>query len=294
MSAAIPATFCARSADHVVVVVGVVRDVAGAVRLLEPADPVLEARACPGSPRRARASRGSRRYGRNSPSRFGSVANSAEMSGSDVDVREQPRLGAVREVGVGEQVDRRAVLERDPRRLDRGVEAAARRRGRDHRHRRLGVPPEQHHQQVGLLGLRRHPGRRAGALDVEDQSGSSSVTASPIVSAFSTTPGPLDVRDAERAAEGSRRAPRRRPRSRPRPGRCGRRSACAAARSSRMLGSRRDRVRAEEERQPALHARGDEPERERLVAGDVPVRAGRAASPASTSYETAKSSLVSP
>src|SRR5581483_2543415 len=37
---------------------------------------------------------------------------------------------------------------------------------------------------------------------------------------------------------------------------------------------RRDRVRAEEERQPGEARRGDETERERLVAGDVAVRAG--------------------
>ena len=49
------------------------------------------------------------------------------------------------------------------------VEALAGRRRRDDRHRRLRVAPVQHHQQVGLLGLRRHPGRRARALDVEDQ-----------------------------------------------------------------------------------------------------------------------------
>ena len=49
------------------------------------------------------------------------------------DVGDPPRLGAVREVRVGEQVDRRAVGERDAHRLDRGVEAVARRRRRDHR-----------------------------------------------------------------------------------------------------------------------------------------------------------------
>ena len=41
--------------------------------------------------------------------------------------------------------------------------------GGDHRHGALGVAAEEHHQQVGLLGLRRHAGRRPGALDVEDQ-----------------------------------------------------------------------------------------------------------------------------
>ena len=67
-----------------------------------------------------------------------------------------------------EQVHGGPVLEGDAGCLDRGVEAL----GRASRRRRpasgLAVPAEEHHQQVGLLGLRRHPGRRARALDVED------------------------------------------------------------------------------------------------------------------------------
>ena len=69
---------------------------------------------------------GSRAYGQERPLVGGFVTNSVEMSGSDVGVRDPPRLGAVREVRVGEQVDRRPVLERDPRGLDRHVEAVAR------------------------------------------------------------------------------------------------------------------------------------------------------------------------
>ena len=87
---------------------------------------------------------GSRRYGQNSalPSAstwFGSVANGTEMSGSVVDVGQQPRLGAVGEVAVGQQDHRRAVLERDAGRLDRGVEAVRRAVGGDDRQRRLAV-----------------------------------------------------------------------------------------------------------------------------------------------------------
>ena len=121
------------------------------------------ARACPGSPTAARASRGRGAYGWNSPSP--TVANSVEMSGRSVDLRDQPRLGAVREVGVAEQVDGRAVLERDPRRLDRGVEALRRRRGREHRHRALRVAPE-HAPSAGrpapASSASRSRGRRAG------------------------------------------------------------------------------------------------------------------------------------
>ena len=169
---------------------------------------------------------GSRAYGWCSPSP--ATANSTEMSGSVVDVRDQPRLGAVREVRVGEQVDGRPVLERDPRRLDRGVEALRRRRGREHRHRALGVPAEHDHQQVGLLRLRRHPGRGAGALDVEDQQRQLEHDREPDRLLLEHDPRPGRGRDAERAAEGRAERGARQRRSRPRPGTCARRSTCAA------------------------------------------------------------------
>ena len=56
----------------------------------------------------------------------------------------------------------------------------------------------------------------------------------------------------------------------------------------------RDRVGAEVERQLALDAGGDEAERQRLVARDLPVEARAASFAGWTSYETTKSSLVSP
>ena len=84
------------------------------------------------------------------------------------DVGDPPGLGGVGEEGVGEQDHRRPVADRDPHRLDRGVEAVGRGRGGDHRQRRLAVAAVDRHQQVGLLGLGRHPGRGAGALHVDD------------------------------------------------------------------------------------------------------------------------------
>ena len=66
-------------ADHQVVVVGVVRDRAGDVGLLEAADPVLEARRSPGSPTAGRASRG--RGGTARTPRWPASANGVEMSG---------------------------------------------------------------------------------------------------------------------------------------------------------------------------------------------------------------------
>ena len=113
--------------DHRVVVRRVVGDVAGAVGLLDAADPVLEPGRARDRPRpgEGRPGRGST-AGTASPS-SAAVANSTVQVGQVVDVRDQPGLAAVGEVGVGEQVDRRAVRRRDPHRFDRGVEAVGRR-----------------------------------------------------------------------------------------------------------------------------------------------------------------------
>ena len=52
--------------------------------------------------------------------------------------------------------------------LERDFEAPRRRARREHRQGRLAVASVQRHQQVRLLGLCRHPGRRARALHVDD------------------------------------------------------------------------------------------------------------------------------
>ena len=72
----------------------------------------------------------SRAYGRKCPSSGG--RREARVDGRQpVDVRDEPGLGAVREVGVREQVDGRPVLDRDPRRSSAmskqlpGVDAAS-------------------------------------------------------------------------------------------------------------------------------------------------------------------------
>ena len=148
----------------------------------------------PGSPTAARASPGrAGTAGSRSPS-FGSVANSVEMSGSVGDVRDQPRLGAVREVGVREQVDGRAVLERDPRRLDRGVEAAATgstRRSPAPATRSCGRSSTISRSACsGFVGIPvEGPARWMSRIS----SGSSSATARPIVSDLSTMPGPAEA-----------------------------------------------------------------------------------------------------
>ena len=84
-------------------------------------------------------------------------------------------------------------FERDAARLERGVEAVARAIGGDDRQRRLAVAAVHRQQQVGLLGLGGQAGRRAAALDVDDDSGSSRLTARPIASDLRSTPGPLVV-----------------------------------------------------------------------------------------------------
>ena len=106
------------------------------------------------------------------------------------------------------------------------------------------------------------------------RSGSSSAIASPTVSALSTTPGPAEAVTPSDAAE--RRADR---------GADGgdlvlglERDDAVLLASGELLQDRRggrDRVRAEEERQPGELGRGDEAVRERGVPGDLPVRAGR-------------------
>ena len=108
---------------------------------------------------------GSRSYGWNvvllGPVRDGDV-------GQVADGRDLPRLGAGGEERVRQVDDRGHVLEGEPPGLDREVEALAGRGRRDDRHRRVAVAPEHDLEQVRLLVLRRHAGRGAGALDVDD------------------------------------------------------------------------------------------------------------------------------
>ena len=100
---------------------------------------------------------------------LGSVGERHRDVGQRVDVGQLPRLGAVGEVAVGQQDHRRAVLEGDPGRLDRGVEALRRAVAGDDRQRRLAVAAVQREVEVGRLGLGGQAGRRAAALDVDDQ-----------------------------------------------------------------------------------------------------------------------------
>ena len=60
-------------------------------------------------------------------------------------------------------------FERDACRLDGGVEAVRRAVRGDDRQRRLAVAAVHRDVEVGRLGLGRQAGRRAAALDVDDQ-----------------------------------------------------------------------------------------------------------------------------
>ena len=109
-----PATFSARSAHHLLVVVGVVRHGARHAVLLEAADAVLEAGRARAHPL-PRQRLGLALVGEEA---FGSVRNFTSMGGSSLHVWNEPRLLPVRDVPVGEQEDRRHVLHRDARRLE--------------------------------------------------------------------------------------------------------------------------------------------------------------------------------
>jgi hypothetical protein len=116
--------------------------------------------------------------------------------------------------------------------------------------------------------------------------------ASPTVSALRTMPGPGRGRDAERPAE---RGTDRGPGGRDLVLRLERADAevLVARELLEDRARRRDRVGAEEERQPESRDAATSPERQRLVAGDVPYVPG-ASFAGFTSYVTAKDSVVSP
>ena len=161
----------------------------------------------------------------------------------------------------------------------RGVEALARRAGGDDRDRRLTVAAVHRLQQVALLGLGRQPGRRAAALDVHDEQRQLDADGQADRLALERDARTGRGRDGEVAGEGG--AERR------------------ADGADLVLGlegahaevlvlgqlvedvrGRRDRVAAEEQRQPAALGGGDQAEGQRLVAGDLAVAARRAATPA--------------
>ena len=144
------------------------------VGLLDPADAVLQTgrarappTAGPGSAGRAGTAGTRAAVRRRSSHRAGEGELIPQLRQAG-DLGDAPGLRAVGQVAVGQDDHRGAVLGRDPHRLERDLEAVGRGGRGQHRDRRLAVPAEQRHQQVGLLGLGRHAGGRPGPLDVAD------------------------------------------------------------------------------------------------------------------------------
>ena len=154
------------------------------------------------------------------------------------------------------------------------MEAVGRTGGGDDRDGRLPVPAEHRLQQVSLLGLGRHPGGRAGPLDVADDQRQLDRYGQADGLGLQQNARSGGGGDAQRAAE--RSAERR------------------ADRGDLVLGleradpetlvlgqlvqdvrGRRDRVGAEEQRQAGQLRGGDEPVGQGRVADDVPVGARR-------------------
>ena len=261
-----------RRADrgHALVVVRVVADVARAVLALEATDPVLAGPACPGSPTGARAARPAR-TGRNVPpfaaANFGSIVGSASTSGSRHGSEEFCRkLSDSRITGVRYWIG-------DPRGLDRHVEAIGGRRGGDDRDRRLAVAAEHRRQQVALLRLGRHAGRRAGAHHVDDDHRQ-------LGDHGQTDRLGLQVHARDRSCP-SRRGGRRTTAPSAMFAAAISSSACIVRTPKflclrqlvQQLGRRRDRVAGVEQRQPAALGGRDQAPGERLRAGDVAVDA---------------------
>ena len=268
MSVAMPADLGLAIELHPVVVVRVVADVARDVGLLEPADPVLQ-------PRRARhRPRPGERVGialvRPEGRRIGGVRDAD--AGHRRHVGDPPRLRAGRKERVREVDHRGHVLEREPARLDRVVEAFAGRGRRDDRQRRVRVAPEHDLEQVRLLVLGRHPGRGAGALDVDDDERQ-----------LDHDGQPHRLR-LERDARTGRGGQRERPAVARADGRADRGDLVlglerldperlVAGQLVQDVRGRGDRVRAVEQLPVGQPRGGQEAERRRLVAGDVAIRA---------------------
>ncbi len=181
-----------------------------------------------------RASKGLVRRAGTGRSPSGRCGTRPGSSGRSRAARDQPRLGAVGQIAVGQQDDRRHVLDGDAHRLEGRTEAVGGRHRRDDRNRRLAVAPEHGLQQVRLLGLGRQPGRRPAALDVDDDHRQLDHHREPDGLRLEAMPGPLVVVMPIDATEGRAERRCRRRRSRPPPGTWSRRSACSVESSCRM------------------------------------------------------------
>ena len=155
---------------HRLVAFGRIVEVAGAGVLLDPADPVGQARRARLDPRpRALFVAGIGQQGAIGAVAFREVLHRELGIGADIGHR--PRLGRVGNIAVGQQDHRGHVLRRDPHRLDRAIEGIAGAAGGDHRDRGIAVAAIDRLIKVALLGLGRQAGRRPAALRVDDYQG---------------------------------------------------------------------------------------------------------------------------
>ena len=198
------------------------------------------------------------------------MANPGSTRRQCAGVRDPPRLRAVGHRAVGQHQHRRPVRHRDPHGLQRDVEAVTGRARREDRQRCLAVAAEHRLQQVGLLGLGGQPRRRAAALHVDHQERELEGDGEPDRLALQRDPGAGGGGDAQRAAE--RRAQRRTDAGDLVFGLEGRDAErLVLAQLVQDVAGRRDRVRAEEHRQPGDLPRGHDPVGDRGVAGDLAV-----------------------
>ncbi len=191
-----------------------------------------------------------------------------------VGVGDAPRLRPVPEVAVGQHEDGRAVLGGDAARLVGGVEAVARRGGREHRKRGLAIAAVDGLQEVALLRLRGQAGGGAAALHVDHDEGQ--LRHHPEADC-------LRLEGHARAGSGAHAEVAPEAGAERRGG--GRdlvlglegddAKVLVLAQLVQNVGRRRDGVGAVEEAQVALHARGHQPQGERLRPPHGAVGAGR-------------------
>ena len=185
---------------HVLVVVRVVADVSGHVLFLQPADAVHQTFGARQRPRPCQPLVALIWH-----ERF-AVGGRPGMLDGDlgqlVHVGNQPRLGAVGDVSVGQDDDRRhETCGKAPGFLGE-VEAVARAARRKHRQRRFAVASEHRLQEIGLLGLGRQASARSTALDADDEHRQFEDHAQPHRLALQCDAGTARAGDRHRPAKG--------------------------------------------------------------------------------------------
>ena len=159
------------------------------------------------------------------PLLLGSVGCSTSIVRQVVEIGNQPRLGAVGQVAVGQQEHRRHEADGEADRLEDHVEAIGRRAGGEDRHGHSPLRPNMACSRSACSVLVGRPVLGPPRCTSMMTSGNSVMTARPIASDLRQMPGPLVAGHAHGAAERRRRWPCRWRRSRPRPAACARRSA---------------------------------------------------------------------